>query len=218
LSLVLPFSNDEHRLSRTLETYLLALQARREPFEMIVVSDGSRDRTAEVARSFASRGVRVLEFPARIGKGGAILEGLRQAKYAYVGHVDTEGPIDPSEMWRLLALLQKGGNAIATVSTRVGPSGFMQGVGQFGQDWLLRAIPAAGGALAAQASQSLPEWTRIGTTVGAIAVLGAIADRASRRFKKKEGSRAIAGSRSATSIRKLLRLREEALRVRRRPK
>jgi glycosyltransferase involved in cell wall biosynthesis len=102
LSIVIPAWNEEDRLSRTLSRYLPALEARGEPFEVIVVADGARDRTADVARSFAARGVRVLEFPEKLGKGGAILEGLRTARFEHVGYVDADGPIPPSQIYGLV--------------------------------------------------------------------------------------------------------------------
>jgi glycosyltransferase involved in cell wall biosynthesis len=118
LSVVIPAWNEEDRLARTLERYLPPLEARGEPFEIIVVSDGDRDRTAEVARSFGNRGVRVLEFPSKLGKGGAVLEGMRQARYEYVGYLDADGPISSHELMRLVAELEVCDGVIASRWTR----------------------------------------------------------------------------------------------------
>jgi glycosyltransferase involved in cell wall biosynthesis len=114
LSIVIPAWNEEDRLSRTLARYLPALEARGEPFEVIVVADGALDRTADVARSFASRGVRVLEFPQKLGKGGAILEGLRTARYENVGYVDADGPVAPSQIYSLVDTLKEVDCVIAS--------------------------------------------------------------------------------------------------------
>jgi dolichol-phosphate mannosyltransferase len=114
LSIVIPAWNEEDRLSRTLARYLPALEARHEPFEVIVVSDGIRDGTAEVARSFASRGVRVLEFPQKLGKGGAILAGLRTARFETAGYVDADGPIPPSEIYGMVDALKEVDCVIAS--------------------------------------------------------------------------------------------------------
>ncbi len=114
LSIVIPAWNEEDRLRRTLLQYLPALESHITPFEVIVVSDGSGDRTSEVARSFESRGVRVLEFPEKLGKGGAILEGLRQARYDYVGYLDADGPIPPEEVYRLVDALAEADCVVAS--------------------------------------------------------------------------------------------------------
>jgi glycosyltransferase involved in cell wall biosynthesis len=114
LSIVIPAWNEEDRLSKTLARYLPALEARGEPFEVIVVSDGDRDRTAEVARTFAPRGVRVMEFPGKLGKGGAILQGLRAARFDYVGYVDADGPIPPSQLYGMADTLKEVDCVIAS--------------------------------------------------------------------------------------------------------
>lgn len=58
-----------------------ALESHAEPFELLVLVDGARDRSAEVARVHAPRGVRVLKFSHMLGKGGAVMAGFREARY-----------------------------------------------------------------------------------------------------------------------------------------
>ena len=105
LSIVIPAWNEEDRLKSTLDRYLPFLEARDEPFEVIVVCDGEEDRTAELARSYSNRGVRVLEFHSKLGKGGAILAGMREATFEYVGYLDADGPIPPSELLTMVNAL-----------------------------------------------------------------------------------------------------------------
>jgi glycosyltransferase involved in cell wall biosynthesis len=106
LSIVIPAWNEEGRLAATLDRCLPSLLARGEPFEVIVVVDGADDRTLEVARSFESRSVRVLSFPEKLGKGGAVLAGLRAAQYDIVGYLDADGPISPAEIYGMVAALK----------------------------------------------------------------------------------------------------------------
>jgi len=107
ISIVIPAWNEEDRLARTLDRYLPALESRKEPFEVIVVVDGMDDRTADVAASYSARGVRVLRFPHRLGKGGAVLAGVRVSRYDYVGYLDADGPISPEQMYGLVAYLRE---------------------------------------------------------------------------------------------------------------
>ncbi len=116
--MVIPAWNEEDRLRRTLLRYLPALEGRAQPFEVLVVTDGSRDRTAEVARSFSHRGVRVFEYPEKLGKGGAILAGMREARFDYVGYLDADGPISPSEVYRLVDALAEADCVVASRWTR----------------------------------------------------------------------------------------------------
>lgn len=101
-------------MGRTLERYLPALESRRVPFEVLVVVDGVRDRTADVARRFGDRGVRLLEFPNKLGKGGAVLAGLREARYEWVGYLDADGPIPPEEVSRLAEALRETDVVVAS--------------------------------------------------------------------------------------------------------
>ena len=106
ISIIIPAWNEEDRLAQTLERYLPSLEARGDPYEVIVVVDGSSDRTAEVAGAFSHRHVRVLRFPHKLGKGGAVFAGLRVSRYEYVGYLDADGPITPEEMYGLVGYLR----------------------------------------------------------------------------------------------------------------
>ncbi len=106
ISIVIPAWNEEDRLARTLERYLPALESRGVPFEVIVVSDGDDDRTAEVAGRFGPRGVRSIRFARKLGKGGAVLAGVRLARFDYVGYLDADGPISPGQMYDLVGYLR----------------------------------------------------------------------------------------------------------------
>jgi glycosyltransferase involved in cell wall biosynthesis len=68
--------------------------------------DGAKDRTADVAARYAHRHVRVLQFPNKLGKGGAVLAGIRVSRYEYVGYLDADGPISPEQMYGLVDYLR----------------------------------------------------------------------------------------------------------------
>lgn len=121
VSLVVPAWNEEPRLPQTLGRYLPALESSGLPFEVIVVSDGSTDRTAEVAGAYSDRHVRVLPFPTRLGKGGAVALGFRASLYRYVGFVDADGPVAPYDLLSLVAALDQSDCSIGS-RTRVARS------------------------------------------------------------------------------------------------
>ena len=114
LSIVIPAWNEEARLARTLERYVPALESRAEPFELIIVVDGASDRTSAVADRWSSRHVRVLEFSHRLGKGGAILAGFREARYDRVGFTDADGPVPLADVLRVADSLTRVDCAIAS--------------------------------------------------------------------------------------------------------
>lgn len=99
LLLLIPAYNEEARIGPVLREfgdYYRANYPGR--FELVVVLNGCRDNTQavvdEVARDYPF--IRSLNFPAPIGKGGALIEGLKLAPTAdLVGYVDADGATSP---------------------------------------------------------------------------------------------------------------------------
>jgi len=79
VSVVLAAHNEEANIGRRLDEMIALVSASGVPGEVVVASDGSTDRTAEVARSYGGRGVRVVELPANRGKAGALTAGCAAA-------------------------------------------------------------------------------------------------------------------------------------------
>jgi len=114
VSIIIPAWNEEERLARTLGRYIPALETRGRPFEVIVVTDGVKDKTVEVAEAFADRCVRTLRFPTKLGKGGAVLAGVQAARYEYVGYVDADGPVPPTDVFALVDSLAHSDCVVAS--------------------------------------------------------------------------------------------------------
>ena len=77
-------------------------------FEIVVVDDGSSDRTAQIA---AAAGVTVLRLPFNLGIGGAVQTGYMYAVehgFDVAVQIDGDGQHDPSELPKLLAPLVEG--------------------------------------------------------------------------------------------------------------
>jgi glycosyltransferase involved in cell wall biosynthesis len=101
VALILPARNEEEALGAT-----LAEAAELPLAQLIVVDNGSRDRTGEVARAC---GAQVVEEPAG-GYGQACLAGLAalRPEIAIVAFMDADGSDDPSELPELLAPIVRG--------------------------------------------------------------------------------------------------------------
>lgn len=69
-----------------------------EPFEVIVVSDGSVDETEERLLESRSDGVRVLHYDRNLGKGYAVKVGVLEARGEWIGYVDADLDLDPKEL------------------------------------------------------------------------------------------------------------------------
>ncbi len=99
LLLLVPAYNEEGRIGPVLREYVRYFRGEyRGGFRLVVVLNGCRDRTLEVVRAAAEEvgGIEWLEFPAPIGKGGALIEGLRLAPETdLIGYVDADGATPP---------------------------------------------------------------------------------------------------------------------------
>ena len=80
LSLVIPAYNEEARLGATLQRVLTWMGQRRMAAEVLVVDDGSKDRTAEIAAQVLSQGGTVLSGEPNRGKGYAVRRGVLAAR------------------------------------------------------------------------------------------------------------------------------------------
>lgn len=84
LSIVIPAMNEERRLPRTLQRVVEYMRERPETWEVIVVDDGSRDRTAdiveELSRELDEPRLTVLRLARNQGKGGAQREGVAHSR------------------------------------------------------------------------------------------------------------------------------------------
>lgn len=112
LSVIIPAYNEAARLDKTLEKVIAYLNEYDGETELIVVDDGSQDRTAEVARhAFAHAGrveARVIRYEQNRGKGYAVRIGLLAARapVALFSDADLSTPI--SETPKVVAPIQNG--------------------------------------------------------------------------------------------------------------
>jgi glycosyltransferase involved in cell wall biosynthesis len=111
ISIVIPAYNEEKRIGRTLERYgafFKELKNKKEiaGFEIIVVLNGTKDRTEEIVKDYQKKysEIRYLKFE-RGGKGFAIIEGFKEAlwgKADLIGFVDADMATPPEAFYDLV--------------------------------------------------------------------------------------------------------------------
>lgn len=120
LSVVIPAYNEERRLPPTLDkTAAYLLDSLRRPAEILVVNDGSTDRTAEAVREAAGRlareGLRIelIENPGNQGKGYSVRHGMLEAagEWALFTDADLSSPIEEAD--KLFEAVRRGPHDIA---------------------------------------------------------------------------------------------------------
>ncbi len=105
LSIIIPALNEEHRIRPTLEHYAAAFPKQT---EIIVVINGTTDNTLKVVQDVAKKYsyIQYMNFPEKIGKGGAIIEGFKKAKGTYLCFVDADSSTEPDQIEKLYHELQ----------------------------------------------------------------------------------------------------------------
>jgi glycosyltransferase involved in cell wall biosynthesis len=116
LSIIVPSFNEELRLPPSLERIAAYVNASHRSTEVLVVDDGSKDRTAEVAAAFADRipNLRVLKNGDNRGKGYSVRHGMLEAKGEYVLFTDADLSAPIEEADKLLSALQQYDLAIGS--------------------------------------------------------------------------------------------------------
>jgi glycosyltransferase involved in cell wall biosynthesis len=124
LTVVVPALNEEHRLPATLAGLTDALGRLALASEIVVVDNGSTDRTGKVARAHRheSVAVRVLWCPRR-GKGAAVRAGVLASGGAYVGFCDADLATSTDALIPTLAYLGAGVNVV--VGSRAHPDSYV---------------------------------------------------------------------------------------------
>jgi glycosyltransferase involved in cell wall biosynthesis len=117
---IVPALNEEATVGRVIDE----IRAFDPGFDIVVVDDGSIDRTAGIA---ADRGAHVLRLPFNLGIGGAVQTGYRFAfehGYDIAVQVDGDGQHDPSELPAILAPVLAGEADLAVGSRFTGSGAY----------------------------------------------------------------------------------------------
>ncbi|MBV9480129.1 MAG: glycosyltransferase family 2 protein [Acidobacteria bacterium] len=109
-SIIIPAYNESRRIEPTLNKVLAYLAHGGWDAEVIVVNDGSRDRTAQIIRGYAGRNplLRLIENPGNRGKGYSVRHGMLEARGEIMlfSDADLSAPIEESE--KLFAAIRAG--------------------------------------------------------------------------------------------------------------
>jgi len=109
VSIVISAFNAEKYIAETLESVLL--QTWRE-LEVIVVNDGSTDRTAGIVSSYADRGIILITQENR-GQDAALNNGYRHSKGSYIKFMDSDDLINPEMIQKQMEMLNGSDDMIA---------------------------------------------------------------------------------------------------------
>lgn len=108
MTVFFPCYNEEENVERTTMAAVRACERLFDDYEVIIVNDGSKDRTGEIADRLAATvpNVRAVHNSPNRGYGGALRRGFSEATKSYVFYTDGDGQFDFEEMEMLLPLLR----------------------------------------------------------------------------------------------------------------
>jgi glycosyltransferase involved in cell wall biosynthesis len=114
VSVVVPVYNSEGSLTPLVERLVAVLPSVAREWEVLLINDGSRDRSWEVIRELAARypqvcGIRMLR---NFGQHNALLAGTRAAQFAVTMTMDDDLQHQPEEIPKLLAKLAEGADVV----------------------------------------------------------------------------------------------------------
>src|SRR5271165_740654 len=117
VSILIPAYNAEEWIAHALQSAVAQTWPRK---EIIVVDDGSTDRTAQVAGRFASKGVTVVSTENQ-GLSAAVNHALRLSRGDYIQELDADDLLSPDKIERQLAALREGDNRRILLSSPWAP-------------------------------------------------------------------------------------------------
>lgn len=111
LSTFLPCYNEAENLGKTVNNVLENLERVAEKYELIIVNDGSKDDTLQIAKELAvkNKNIKIVNHPANRGYGAAVKSGLYAAKYPWIAFIDSDGQFDFSEIDQFINTQEKTG-------------------------------------------------------------------------------------------------------------
>ena len=142
LSVVLPAYNEEAVIEQTVTRCLAVLSALAPNFEVIVVDDGSRDRTGDIADVLAAANlghVRVVHNRPNRGYGGALIAGFDAAAKDLSFFMDADGQFDIADIASLLALREQGRRVVLGYRKHRNDP-LIRLINAWGWNWLVRLL------------------------------------------------------------------------------
>jgi glycosyltransferase involved in cell wall biosynthesis len=110
LSIIIPAYNEEHRITNTLEDINQKLQNKNWNYEILVVNDGSKDKTAEVVNNLIPKikGLKLIDNKENHGKGFVVRQGMLEAKGKYRLFMDADNSVTIDQFDNFLPYFKEG--------------------------------------------------------------------------------------------------------------
>jgi len=111
ISVFFPAYNEEGNIEKTINNAVRVLDKNANNYEIIVVDDGSKDKTSEIVEKLAKRNdkIRLIKHEKNKGYGAAVSTGLYNSKFPWVVFTDSDGQFDFSELSNFVKAQKENG-------------------------------------------------------------------------------------------------------------
>lgn len=114
LTLIIPAYNEEKIISETLKSVLNFLSPKTYTWEVIVVDDGSKDKTSKMVERFNRKQVYLVKLPENRGKGAAIKAGVKKSRGEFIIFSDADLSVPIENIDKFLLELRKNNVVIGS--------------------------------------------------------------------------------------------------------
>ncbi len=141
-SIVVPFHNEEENVTALYDRLKDVMEQVGDPFELIFVDDGSRDRTYRLLEEIAAVDSRVLVIKLRrnFGQTSALAAGFDHATGDFVLAMDGDLQHDPSEIPLFLAKLEEGYDVVSGWRSQRGDNFVLRRIPSRAANWLMAKL------------------------------------------------------------------------------
>lgn len=110
ISIVLPALNEEDNLEKLINEVIDYFDNRHIPYEIIVVNDGSTDKTGEIAHRLSTtcNNLSVIDHAENEGYGKSLKDGFRASKYKHLFFTDADKQFSISNLDKFLPFMEEG--------------------------------------------------------------------------------------------------------------
>jgi glycosyltransferase involved in cell wall biosynthesis len=106
VSLFFPVYRDEHTIRRVTDKAIAVLKDVAERFEIVIIDDGSPDRSGAIADELAREHsfIKVVHHPRNLGYGAAVKSGFANVRYEWICFTDGDDEYDVNDLRKLIRL------------------------------------------------------------------------------------------------------------------